>query len=259
MAIAIRPSTEHFTRTVTVRSPKTASAAAATAADTGTRRWHDALRVVSCVNMSVWLVLLKLHGLKSGIAVDSLQLALSAFYVFGCAFRAFYPRADLQRIVIVDSPLSAVFWGRSVATVAELAYAWQLSRWFDLPLLLPLLTVAELFSWYAILTNRAMFNLLENSLWTLAGVLIGFVSSSLVVRVGGALFVLFMVTTDLPMYYRRHVATPARQYRGVREGALLLLRDYRVTAADADWREEWAWQLGYFSIFVWTSLFFTVA
>jgi hypothetical protein len=238
-----------------VRSPKSAPPAA----DSGTRRWHDALRVVSCVNVSVWLVLLKLHGLKSGgVVVDSVQLALSACYVLGCAFRAFYPRADLQRIVVVDSPLSAVFWGRSVATVAELAYAWQLSRWFGLPLLLPLLTVAELFSWYAILSNRAIFNLLENSLWTLAAVLIGCVSSSLVVRVGGALFVLFMVTTDLPMYYRRHVATPARQYRGVREGALLLLRDYRVTAADAEWREEWAWQLGYFSIFVWTSLFFTV-
>lgn len=81
------------------------------------------------------------RGQQNALA-DS-QLLLSALYVFGCAFRSVLPRADLQRIVVVDTPLSAVFWGRSVATVAELGYAAQLAVFFDMPFIFPLLVLGK--------------------------------------------------------------------------------------------------------------------
>ena len=42
-----------------------------------------------------------------------LMLFLCAAYVFGCAFRSFLPRADVQRICLFDTWLSSVVIGRS--------------------------------------------------------------------------------------------------------------------------------------------------
>ena len=53
------------------------------------------------------------------------QLLLSAPFVFGCAFRSVFPRADVQRICVIDSWLSAVALGRTVAMIAELCFAAQ--------------------------------------------------------------------------------------------------------------------------------------
>jgi hypothetical protein len=49
------------------------------------------------------------------------------FYVVGCAVRAIWPRIDVERVCFFDSPLSVTLVGRSLATVAELCFAHQLS------------------------------------------------------------------------------------------------------------------------------------
>jgi len=61
-------------------------------------------------------------GGTSGV---QLMLLLCAAYVFGCAFRSFLPRADVQRICLFDTWLSSVVVGRTVATVAEICFAVQ--------------------------------------------------------------------------------------------------------------------------------------
>ena len=104
-------------------------------------------------------------GSTSGI---ELMLLLCAAYVFGCAFRSFLPRADVQRICLFDTWLSSVVVGRSVATVAEICFAaqWAIvlhqlgtmtgadttlnAAWVIVPLIL----IAECFSWYAVLTTN---------------------------------------------------------------------------------------------------------
>ena len=53
------------------------------------------------------------------------MLLLCAAYVFGCAFRSFLPRADVQRICLFDTWWSSVVVGRTVATIAEVAFAAQ--------------------------------------------------------------------------------------------------------------------------------------
>lgn len=70
--------------------------------------WHLFLRAVALFNIAV---LTYLAFGPTVLGVNRQQLALSSFYVLGCAFRSFFPRADLQRIVIVDHWLSAVFYG----------------------------------------------------------------------------------------------------------------------------------------------------
>lgn len=51
----------------------------------------------------------------------------SALYVFGCACRSVLLRADVQRICLFDTWFSSVLVGRTVATVAEVAFIIQ---WF---------------------------------------------------------------------------------------------------------------------------------
>src|SRR5215218_4515887 len=93
-------------------------------------RWWGMLALVSAVNITIWFLLyLQLHGHAIGIPASAAgvesMLLLSAAYVFGCAFRSFLPRADVQRICLFDTWLSSVFVGRTVATVAELCFAAQ--------------------------------------------------------------------------------------------------------------------------------------
>jgi hypothetical protein len=160
--------------------------------------WWGLLTLVSGVNIAVWLLLYRqLHGQPtgslgstSGIELMLLQtgslgsssgielmLLLCAAYVFGCAFRSFLPRADVQRICLFDTWLSSVAVGRSVATVAEICFAAQWAvilhqlgamtgsdttlnaAWVIVPLIL----IAECFSWHAVLTTNYLGNAIENS------------------------------------------------------------------------------------------------
>ena len=86
--------------------------------------WWGLPTLVSGANIAVWFLLYRQLaeqptgglGNMSGI---KLMLVLCAAYVFGCAFRSFLPRADVQRICLFDTWLSSVTLGRTVATVAE--------------------------------------------------------------------------------------------------------------------------------------------
>src|SRR5499426_2758600 len=92
--------------------------------------WWGLLALVSGVNIAVWILLYRYlqqppTGSLGRTPDLELMLFLSASYVFGCAFRSFLPRADVQRICLFDTWLSSVLIGRSVATVAEVCFAAQ--------------------------------------------------------------------------------------------------------------------------------------
>src|SRR5215208_6909197 len=151
--------------------------------------WWGLLTLISGVNIAVWFVLYRwLHDQPAGrVGTDGfggtsgiqVMLLLCAAYVFGCAFRPFLPRADVQRICLFDTWLSSVVVGRTVATVAEICFAVQwvivLHRLGTMTgadtalnaawVILPLILIAECFSWYAVLTTNYLYNAIENSLW----------------------------------------------------------------------------------------------
>ena len=146
--------------------------------------WWGLLTLVSGANIAVWFLLYRqlLEPPTSGLGSASstgLMLLLCAAYVFGCAFRSCLPRADVQRICLFDTWLSSVVVGRSVATVAEICFAaqWTIilhqlgtmtgadttlnAAWVIVPLIL----IAECFSWYGVLTTNYLGNAIENSIW----------------------------------------------------------------------------------------------
>jgi hypothetical protein len=250
--------------------------------------WWAVLTLVSGANIAVWFVLYhQLHeqptgGLGSPPGIE-LMLLLCAAYVFGCAFRSFLPRADVQRICLFDTWLSSVVVGRSVATVAEICFAaqWAIMLYqlgtmtgADTTLnaawvIVPLILIAECFSWYAVLTTHYLGNAIENSIWAVAFFVIGIGLCRLlpefdglvrVVLVGAitgiAGYLAFLMTIDVPMYLSRWRAETADGSKrlGPLEGLRDVSRRWVVTHDFAEWKDEIAWMSLYFSAAVWASL-----
>ena len=250
--------------------------------------WWGVLTMVSGANIAVWLLLYRqLHeqptgslGSTSGI---KLMLFLSAAYVFGCAFRSFLPRADVQRICLFDTWLSSVAVGRSVATVAETCFAvqWAITlhqlgtmTGSDTSLnaawaIVPLILIAQCFSWYAVLTTNYLGHAVENSIWAATFFVVGVGLCRLVpefdgpVRVvlavaiiGIAGYLAFLMIVDVPMYLSRWRAKLADGSKLLRplEGLRDVSTRWVVTHDLAEWKDEIAWMSLYFSAAVWASL-----
>ena len=250
--------------------------------------WWGLLTVVSAANIAVWFVLYRqLHGQPTGglgsASGIELMLILCAAYVFGCAFRSLLPRADVQRICLFDTWLSSVVVGRSVATVAEICFAaqWAIilhqlgsmtgadttlnAAWVIVPLIL----IAECFSWYGVLTTNYLGNAIENSIWAVAFFVVGIglcrllpefdgeVRVVLVITIIGiAGYLAFLMTIDVPMYLSRWRADIADGSKFLRplEGLRDVSTRWVVTHDLAEWKDEIAWMSLYFSAAVWASL-----
>jgi hypothetical protein len=250
--------------------------------------WWGLLTLISGLNIAVWFVLYRqLHepptdDLASASNIE-LMLLLCAAYVFGCAFRSFLPRADVQRICLFDTWLSSVVVGRSVATVAEVGFAAQWAivlHWLGTMtganttltiawVIVPLILVAECFSWYGVLTTNYLGNAIENSIWAVAFLLVGIglcrllpefdgpVRAVIVVAIAGIVgYLAFLMTVDVPMYLRRWWTEMAggRKFLEPLEGLRDASTRWVVTRDFTPWKDEIAWMSLYFSAAVWASL-----
>jgi TctA family transporter len=189
----------------------------------------------------------------------------------------------VQRICLFDTWWSSVAVGRTVATVAEVCFAaqWAIILYqlgtiagaettLNIALVIvPLIIVAECFSWYAVITIHYLGNAIENSIWAVVFFLIGIALCRLLPDFDGPVrlvlaisiigivgYLAFLMTVDVPMYL-------SRWRTGLAEGNKLLsplegLRDvstrWIVTHNIAEWKEEIVWMSLYFSVAVWASL-----
>ena len=248
--------------------------------------WWAMLTLVSGVNIAAWILMYReLHaaGTSGRVPGMEIMLLLSAAYVFGCAFRSMLPRADVQRICLFDTWLSSVALGRSVATVAEVAFA---AQWTMILLqlgqmsgaetalnaawvIVPLILIAECFSWYAVVTTKYLYNAIENSLWAVAFFIAGVGLCRLLPEFNGAVrvalgvavvgivfYIVFLITVDVPMYLKRWRADVAggNKMLSPLEGLRDVSTRWIVTHDISEWREEIAWMSLYFSAAVWASL-----
>ena len=250
--------------------------------DSLTLLWWQLICVVSIGNIVLWS--LAVWGLpwESDI-YRSQQVALSGLFVSACAFRAFLPRVDLERICFWDVPLSSIVVGRTVATVAELCFAWQCALLlFKLSALtgsvaigaiglavLPIIVVAELACWFAVTTLNNIGHAVEELLWSImvgliaaglviywrhtTGVLPMWVPIGLIACAGTAVLILMV---DIPLYIRRwRIAKRAGlRYLRVVDGLKDAVARRRVTQTRDDWAKEVPWMTLYFSAGVWVSL-----
>jgi hypothetical protein len=255
----------------------------------GVAAWWTVLCAVAVINACGWHRTAQRVARQAAMAdapfgqFQKRQLRLSAVFVLGCGFRSLIPRADMQRFGLIDSWLSSALVGRSVATAAELCFVaqWALllhaaargvgSR-FGVAvawLLVPLIAVAEVCSWSAVLTTCYLGNVVEESLWALAASLL--VAAGLIVWTRrrparqpfwaaslalGFLYIIFMLSVDIPMYISRWQADQAlgRAYLAFGQGLCDAWSRRVVTFAWEEWRAEIPWMTLYFSVCVWWSL-----
>jgi len=252
--------------------------------------WWGGMSVVAVFNIVLLIIsrkmlLKKMPNMSQMVQhVRTWQLLLAATYTVGCAFRSILPRGDVRRIVLVDHWISAVAIGRSVATVAELAFV---AQWAFLlheigkgtkdnsvlsisKMIVPMIFIAECFSWYACTTGNFFGTTIEESLWAFAasltmigfirgrkhyqGVQKNFLTAGIVAAFG---YVVYMVTVDVPAYIRNWMADEANEkvYATLLEGFHQVATVWRQTYAEADWQYEFVWMSLYFSVAVWISIY----
>jgi hypothetical protein len=151
--------------------------------------WWASISIISIGNIFALLTILSKNPVNKSTYTKSMRI-LAGFYVVGCAFRSFLPRVDAERLCFYDSPLSAITIGRTVATIAELAFFAQLSLVFHqlshefvlhrgraardvfiqivesmAGLTFVGIMIAELASWAGVLTTNHLWHCVEESLW----------------------------------------------------------------------------------------------
>lgn len=251
--------------------------------------WWEGLCAAAAVNAVAWLVCARsLRGLESRLPAESFRvrkqiLLLSGVYVLGCGFRSVLPMVDVPRICLHDTWISRIVVGRSVATVAELAFAaqWALIMReagagrpagiasIAARLLVPVVVAAEAFSWAAVLTKHNLLHAIENALWTLDALIA--LSAFITLRpratgparrfigaciAGAAGYIAFMVAVDVPMYLARwqDELVHGAIYLTVPEGWRDVLARCVVTRDWAAWRQDALWLSLYFTVAVWASM-----
>ncbi len=257
--------------------------------NTETLAWWIVLCTVSLCNVLAWAASARLlwrgrTTLDTGeLVFRQRQLMLSAAYVFGCAYRSALPVFDIPRLSLVDSWLASAAVGRSVATVAELCFAaqWALllreasratGSTFGRAVagaVMPLIVVAELCSWHAVLSTSNLGHVLEESLWGMSAVLTvlgllevgrrsaGRDKALFMMLAGlGTAYACYIFAVDVPMYWARWIADEAagRPYLEVLQGLIDASSRWTVTRRWEDWRSEAVWMSLYFSAAVWLSI-----
>ncbi|MEY8874969.1 MAG: hypothetical protein AB9M60_00555 [Leptothrix sp. (in: b-proteobacteria)] len=258
--------------------------------------WWALLCAVSAVNVGAWLLAARAMRLRvrRGDAqvlhawpVRQLQLGLSAAYVLGCAYRSASPVFDVQRLCLFDHWLASVAVGRSVATLAELCFVLQwalllrvasqgtghpraarIGAWLS-ALMVALIGIAEVCSWYAVLSTSNLGHVAEESLWAVSATLFVLGLMAIWPRceralrplltagiVAGLAYVAYLAWVDVPMYWARWVSDEAagRHYLGLAAGLADVSAHWVVSHRWADWRSEVVWMTLYFSVAVWLSI-----
>jgi hypothetical protein len=251
--------------------------------------WWSCLCTVAAFNILAWsLSAVALSRRREAMQPDHhaarrRQLQLAAIYVFGCAFRSALPVFDVPRLCLVDSWLSSVLVGRTVATCAELCFVaqWAVmlhetsratgSRFARIVsmILVPMIAVAETCSWYSVLTTANIGHVAEESLW---GVSVALMVASVVAMgarstaarrpmlfiwcVAGAAYVTYIFRVDVPMYWSRWVADQGigRHYLSIAQGIHDVAARRAVSYQWNDWKSEIVWMSLYFSVAVWLSI-----
>jgi len=246
--------------------------------------WWALLFLVSAGNLVLWVVIAReVYGLSDGYVAQ--QLLLSGIFAAACAFRSILPRVDLERQCLWNSALSSIFVGRSVATVAELCFAGQCAllisklaaltgnAWLQVVgwSIVPLILLAQLCCWYAVISLNHLGHAIEEILWSVLTILmalsLGLTLGQMpadsrmlswfgMVACAGA--ALLMLGVDVPMYLARwrHARSSGVRYLSLMEGLGDALQRRRVAHRWDEWRPEVPWMSLYFTVGVWLSLCF---
>ena len=202
------------------------------------------------------------------------QKFLSFLFILSNTIRSVFPRIDVERICYFDSILSTTVVGRSFATVAEIALSLQIATSLlhimkdstvrsSLPYIMPpAICIAQILCWIGVLTTNQLFHVFEESIWaSFFAMLIPLLlqlsrrttntetqNKLLGCTIIATIYVIYMVSVDIPMYYGRYVENKKLniQYLSMTEGIHDAASCKRVTKSYEVWKEDSVWMIGYF-------------
>jgi len=134
--------------------------------------------------------------------------------------------------------------------------------------MLPLTVVAEVCSWYAVLSTSNLGHVLEESIWAFNAACVSLAAATVWWRTPGrpawvaavaaaaSLYAAYLAGVDVPMYWSRWLATEAagHGYLDLAQGLIDAGMRRVVSHRWEDWRSEVVWMTLYFSVGVWFSL-----
>jgi hypothetical protein len=135
--------------------------------------------------------------------------------------------------------------------------------------ILPLIVLAEICSWYAVVTTSNLGHVFEETLWGVSATIL--VTSFLylwprsdranrpflaMICAAGLAYVAYMFLVDVPMYWARWLFDEGRghQYLSVVQGFADVSGRWVVSHRWNDWESEVIWMSLYFSVAVWLSI-----
>jgi len=196
----------------------------------------------------IWWFILCINALYTLFIVYSQTYDIySRIFVSACAIRAIWPRKYIERICLFPTYISYPFVGRVLATIAEIAFAYQLTLATKQPLIFYLGIIAQYFCWAGVITRHYQYHVYEEILWLMIGTICA-VSSNITVAIFAFVYCLFMYFVDIPMYQERHVkdAVSNKSYLSWTH-----IKDTMQCKFDNSynvWKPEMLWMLGYFIV-----------
>jgi len=175
---------------------------------------------------------MSVHAIQSTLQVWYYSYSsLTKIYVSVNAFRSLFPVKVLESecLTLVSSP----FIDRSLATVAELCFAKQLSTHLKDTCIFNYALLAQLFCWTAMITHNNLFHVYEEYLWFLIGYHYYWYSTSIQKYIA-FVYCCYMIFVDIPMYFYRFV-----------NDEMINVSMFECTHTN-DWSDEYLWRIGYF-------------
>ena len=208
-------------------------------------------------------------------------IVLSFLYTVSSGIRGIWPRIDSKKICYEKNPLSTPLVGRTLATAGEISYIALITIFLNmlmdkykinkdiyrniLNLCIFLIVMAQLFCWVGVSTGNSIFNVTENSLWTVTASMILYIILNIVsniknnkmklylvsAAVGIVGYIIFMIKIDLPMYIKR--CSEDKDIKLFNMKSIEDMDDCKVDKSYDTWINEIPWLTGYFTLGVWSS------
>ena len=238
--------------------------------------WWLSLTIISLINIYVILLQYKNSNNK--------KLFILAFiYVIVNAYRAIWPRIDIERICFFDTKLSTPLIGRFFATIAELCYIKLFiivlkkiiikTKYYNyynviLNIVFICIVIAEILSWCGCLSKYQLFNAFEEILWALSAFIIIIIcifshkdiknnkykNYLLIIAIFCIIYFIFMIFIDIPMYIKRNKKIIINKKDSLKDQIKDMNKCYKITKNYNIWKEEIPWLSGYFSFGSWSAI-----
>ena len=208
--------------------------------------------------MTIWVWwIIMLHNSVINIYIWNKKRDNFAFlYIFINSYRSTFPVIHTTNTCLFSISLPVI--ERSLSTIAEIAFAYQIVKWLKLRdnfkfCILSNIYIAELYCWFGIITGISKYHVMEESIWCCNALLlflwINLINKNLVIQKKWlvntilSIYIIYMCVYDIPKYIYRQDFYKKQ-----------IIYCENISSDIELWRPSLLWMTGYFTTGSWVSL-----